>query len=83
MSRAIVGNVSWEGGVADLHQDGSWSVPAHPWMEGILKLLYSDTYRGPSDGPFGVAILNRVARDLDGTATIVNLDTEDHPERVY
>jgi hypothetical protein len=74
----MIGRVTWdEGGwrfVATLHEDGRWAVDGPPLAAGnyerLLEIHYADSYRGPSDGPFGVAILNDLAADKGGTVEL-------------
>src|SRR4051794_15494077 len=71
--KEILGTVTWPGGkpVATLHADGTWSVPGEEWQEGTIKALFSDEYRGPSDGPFGPSALAALAEAVGGKAAVV------------
>jgi hypothetical protein len=80
----LVGTVTWPTGeVATLFLDGTWSMPALPAFESMLKDLYSDPYPGPEHGPFGVRGLSELAEDVGGVAWILPREGPDDPDIVY
>jgi hypothetical protein len=71
--KSPIGSVEWPDGgpVATLFVDGTWSVPSRPALEPALKLVYSDEYQGPQDGPFGPGILSALASQVGGVAKVL------------
>ncbi len=66
-----------------LWTDKTWTVPGYEWMEGGLKMIYSDSYYGPSHGPFGPGQLRSLAKSWGGTVHLEPVDDDDDPELVY
>lgn len=51
----------------------TWSIAPHrDTLPDTLALVYSDDYAGPQDGPYGPAILHRVAEWLGGSVTLAD-----------
>jgi hypothetical protein len=81
----MIGRVTWEeDGVAyeaRLREDGSWAAP-YPALARLFRAVFSDTYRGPQDGPFGPRQLRAAAEYLGGTSRLEPV-TPDPPGRIY
>ena len=90
----MIGTVTWTRDpittVATLHDDRTWTATQTvrgetvdaPEVAGFLAATYEDHYQGPSDGPYGVRILNELAAERHG---VVWFEAKKHapPGTVY